>query len=507
MTASTLARPSLASRTSALTSAIATAPAWATTVVLGGFGFLVSVVAIGTPSFWGDEAASVMSAERSIPSLFRMLGTVDAVHGAYYLFLHFWIRLFGASETAVRFPSAIAVGFVVAGLYVIARQLSTRRVAVIAALVCAVLPRLVTIGGEGRSYAFSTAIAVWLTVLLLRLMDRRAIGRWPWLAYAAGLAIGIYAFLYLALLIAVHGAYIVLRRQAPGVRRRWLQAIVVAGILTGPILYFGYSERQQIAFLGHRNYAKFGLITTTQWFGNPLFATTAWIAIALAIVGIVIAIRRGSRVDRLAPLAIVWLALPTALLLAINLVTPSYNLRYLSMSTPAAALLIALGIVTLRRRWLVAAATIAVLALALPANIKDRGPYSNDGGSDWRQASAYVAAHSQPGDAVLFDQTVRPSRLPRLAMRMYPADYVGLSDPELVTPYYDTSGLWDVQAPLDNVTGQLAATKKVLLLENLGSHDHGTRADVTTLTNLGFTLQHTQTIHRTVVYIFTRGAA
>src|SRR6185312_5693405 len=62
------------------------------------------IVAIGSwiPSLWGDEAASVLSAERPLPSLFRMLGHVDAVHGTYYFLLHFWVALFGASPFSVR---------------------------------------------------------------------------------------------------------------------------------------------------------------------------------------------------------------------------------------------------------------------------------------------------------------------------------------------------------------------------------------------------------------------
>src|ERR1700710_940749 len=86
-------------------------------LVLGAAGLVLSASGSWIPSLWGDEAASVLSAERSLPSLFRMLGHVDSVHGTYYLFLHFWIDAFGASELSVRFPSTIAAGFVVAGVF------------------------------------------------------------------------------------------------------------------------------------------------------------------------------------------------------------------------------------------------------------------------------------------------------------------------------------------------------------------------------------------------------
>src|SRR3954447_13901286 len=58
---------------------------WRMPVAMGLLGFAIVWPGSWIPSFWGDEAASVMSAQRSMPSLLRMLGHVDAVHGAYYL--------------------------------------------------------------------------------------------------------------------------------------------------------------------------------------------------------------------------------------------------------------------------------------------------------------------------------------------------------------------------------------------------------------------------------------
>ena len=73
--------------------------------MIGLFAFVVSAAWSWQPSYWGDEAASVLSAQRSLPSLFGMLGNVDAVHGFYYVFLHFWIDEFGATEFATRLPN------------------------------------------------------------------------------------------------------------------------------------------------------------------------------------------------------------------------------------------------------------------------------------------------------------------------------------------------------------------------------------------------------------------
>ncbi|OZB84722.1 MAG: hypothetical protein B7X41_14955, partial [Microbacterium sp. 14-71-5] len=49
--------------------------------IAGVVGLLAGVAGSWVPSFWGDEAASIMSASRTWPELWRMLQTVDGVHG------------------------------------------------------------------------------------------------------------------------------------------------------------------------------------------------------------------------------------------------------------------------------------------------------------------------------------------------------------------------------------------------------------------------------------------
>ena len=126
-------------------------------------------------------------------------------------------------------------------------------------------------------------------------------------------------------------------------------------------------------------------------------------------------------------LAIAWLVLPLAILLVGNAaIVPMYATRYLAFCAPAAALLIAAGIAALPQNWIRASVGALVVALVLPGYVGQRGPYAMDGGSDWRQVSAVVGAYARPGDAVVFGLAPRLSRMPRLALRSYPADYRGL---------------------------------------------------------------------------------
>ena len=483
-------------------------------ITLGVVGAAVGFAGSWIPSYWGDEAASIMSASRSWPSLWSELGTIDAVHGTYYAFLHLWTMLFGTSELATRAPSAIAVGFMVAGTFVIARRFGTQRFALLAAVVCMVLPRATFLSTEARSYAFAAAAAVWLTELCLELVRRQA-PRSRWVLYGLAMAAAIYLFLYLALLLVVHAVYIYLsQRQAI---RPWSRGALIAVVAALPIILIATREKWQIDFLARRNYATVANILVKQWFGTPWVAILCWAFIVIVVVAY-LRNRRGWK-DRpaagFASLAFAWLVLPTALLLAANAVSPMYNVRYLSFSTPAAALLIAVGVSvaarfvarvvgrrTQRRAPMTAIAALMVLsiaALCAPVYVGQRTPFAKDGGSDLRQVSEYFAAQGRTGDAVVFDQTTKPSRNPRLALRLYPSGFAGLSDVELLAPFDSASTLWDTVAPLPAVAH---LPERVWAVE-LG-HGSSVPPDVAVLKQRGYVVESSTVIHRTHIYLLEK---
>ncbi|MGO4692171.1 glycosyltransferase family 39 protein [Glaciibacter sp. 2TAF33] len=488
----------------------------ATAALLGLFGFVVSAAGSWQPSFWGDEAASVMSAERTLPSLFRMLGHIDAVHGTYYLFLHYWIGLFGTSEFSTRLPSALAVGLATAGVAVLARSLVNTRVAIIAALVFAVLPRVTYMGAEARSTALATAIVAWATVLLVHILRRQQetgrVAFWLWAGYALVTASGAYMFLYTILLVPVHALAVLLVHRASPVRNAlvpWLTATVAAVLLAAPVVYWGVHEQQQISFIGRRPQVSPLTAAVDQWFGNPALAAVAWLLVVLGAVT-VFATRRGTlpggRSIRPAVLvALAWMLIPTTVLLVgTRLVTPMYSLRYLSICTPAAALMIAIGIASVRLRWVQVTAVLVVVGLAAPTYLIQRGQYGKDGGSDWRQVAAIVQAGAHPGDAVVFDEGVRPSRKTRLALHLYPDSFQGVRDITLDRPYAETDWLWDTTIPLNRATPQLANTGTVWLLQNRGSRDNTSGTSLRTLEQAGFSVAHSTPVDRTVVIEMTR---
>ena len=152
--------------------------------------FAVVLWGITGSSYWRDEAASLSAAERPLGNLVRMLGHVDAVHGAYYVIIWAVVRIGGAGELATRLPSALAMAAAAAAVTALGRRLVSPRAGLASGLVFAILPEVSWYGQEARSYAMVTALAAVASYLLVRALQAAGgagAGRWL-AAYGAVLA-------------------------------------------------------------------------------------------------------------------------------------------------------------------------------------------------------------------------------------------------------------------------------------------------------------------------------
>ncbi|WP_426623455.1 glycosyltransferase family 39 protein [Leifsonia sp. McL0607] len=489
------------------------------------FGVLATALAAAgswIPSLWGDEAASIMSAERPLPTLFRMLGHVDAVHGTYYLGLHFWGAVFGFSPFSVRLPSAIAVGLATAAVVLLAARLRDTRTAVLAGALCAILPRVTYMGEEARSFAFSAAIVAWATVLLVFALDReRPRAAW-WIAYGALLAVGTHVFLYTALFIVVHGVVVAASRTPRRVIAGWAIAVGGAVVAAAPLIAVAVNEHHQIAYLGSTPQLAPQTLISGLWFGGmwPL-ALAAWALVVLAVAvearrrvlvaqaaGGGLFFRSGTRLPSLVPLALLWLLLPAGLLIAAQAVVPDFTARYVSFCAPAAALLMACGVDDLLRwrRWAGVVTGLLVVALTVPVYLGQRTPYAKND-SDWAEVSAAVGANARPGDAVVFDESARPSRRPRLALHTYPAGFRNTADVTLALPFTENTGWRDSAYTVRQAAakGRFGGVDRVWLIEYAASPTTADSYGIAGLATLGFRATGLRiATHRAVVALYVR---
>ncbi|MGH3532007.1 MAG: glycosyltransferase family 39 protein [Mycobacterium sp.] len=408
---------------------------------------VISAAAAGRPSLWFDEGATISaSASRSLPELWRLLGHIDTVHGLYYLLMHGWFAIFPPTEFWSRVPSCLAIGAAAAGVVVFGKQFSSRTTAVCAGVVFAILPRVTWAGIEARSYAFTAAAAVWLTVLLVAATRRNR--WWLWLLYALALTLSILLNIYLVLLVPAYAVVTPVIRRRKSVVLRWaVTSSAVVGIMT-PFMVFAHGQVFQVAWISPLDWHSVIDVAQHQYFDNSVpFALLAGVVIVVAI-----ALRRasapggGGDTRRLLLVCAAWIAVPTAVSLIYSAISePVYYARYLFFTAPAMAVVLAVCIVTITRKpWAVAGVLILFATAALPNYLfSQRGPYAKESW-DYSQVADLISAHAAPGDCLLVDNTVRWAPGPiRALLATRPAAFAPLVDVERGARGPEHGTLWD----------------------------------------------------------------
>jgi mannosyltransferase len=417
-------------------------------VAVAVFAAVVSGAGASRPSLWFDEGATISaSASRSLSQLWRLLGHIDAVHGLYYLLMHGWFTLFPPTEFWSRVPSCLAVAAAGAGVVVFTKQFSPRTAAVCSGVVFAILPRTTWAGVEARSYAFSAAIAVWLTVLLVVSLRRNR--PWLWLLYAVVLMVSILLNIYLVLLVPAYAVVAAVLGRGKSVLIWWaITSAAAAGIMT-PFMLFAHGQIFQVAWISPLNWHNVIDVAQHQYFENSVpFAILAGIVIVVAVV----AARRtglsgsGGDTRQLLRVCAAWIVVPTAVTLIYSaLGEPVYYARYLTFTAPAMAVVLGVCIVTFAtNRWAVASVLILFAGAALPNYLfSQRTTYAKEGW-DYSQVADLISARAKPGDCLLVDNTVRWAPGPiRALLATRPAAFAPLADIERGARGPEHGHLWD----------------------------------------------------------------
>jgi mannosyltransferase len=331
-------------------------------------------------SYWRDEAATLTAVRRPFTQLVRMLGHVDAVHGAYYLVLWPVVRLAGPGELATRLPSLLAMVVAAALVGALGRRLATPLVGLAAGLLFVVLPQISRYAQEARSYAMVTALAVTASYLLVRAAgthSRKARRGWlAWYAVCVGVmgALDIFAML----LIVAHAATVGLlclhehslrehslrehslhehslhehslhehSRDQLRLAAEWAVAVAVAVALTAPVLVYGYLQKGTLSWLATKPQGLSAVAVTWRLIGPPNLVQAGCV---VSLLGLTLSLLAGWRRLRAAwpwPLiefSVPWVIMPPLILIGISFLTPVYTPRYVVFCLPAVALIAGAGL-------------------------------------------------------------------------------------------------------------------------------------------------------------------
>ncbi len=378
-------------------------------------GFATRLAFLPSQSLWYDEAFSLAVARADWPVFWAALLS-DGVHPpGYYLLLRASLTLFGNSEFALRFPSALAGTLAIPLIYQLGRTLGARRWGLAAGLLLALNPFALWYAQEARMYSFLLCLTIAGGYAFWRLVAHPTPRRWLWLALISALSFCVHYFAFVFSLAQF--VYLVASlRQTHRVLRWWVTAQAVAfvpftpwavAIITREGHNFGIGWIHPPTLLD----LPLTLSNLALALSNPNWLWT-WAALALVLVTLVIGIvTQAKHLTLHAPRSthftlfpasytflLVWLLVPIASTWLISLKLPLYVDRFLIICLPSLLLLI--STISLSSSWraygtmtiLIMVSAIASFRLWVDPNLAKE---------DWRRSATYIQSMEKPGDTLV----------------------------------------------------------------------------------------------------------
>lgn len=374
-------------------------------VAVGGY---LRLTLLDQQSLWFDEADIVVRAQRSWSEILSTF-TIQGENGPLYnVMLAVWIRVAGISETAVRFPSAVAGVLALPAIYLLARRLAGPQVGLISAGLLAISPYHIWYSQEAKMYSIITLLAIVSTLLLIEALasgDRRL-----WIAYVAVTTIMFYTHVASVLIFGAHVVFVL------GTYRRWkwqTRTLIIAGAaLTLPYLPIALWAARVVGGDVPTWHGDISLIDamksiavrfTTFRSDAEIEFRAVWLyflTAAGAALWLVATRRRRVVGSLLVSLAVV----PVVGLWFISLRNSVFSDRYIIGALPAYLILVAIGLAYLARsRAGVAPAVLLATGLLAYtwAPMVDVNRSQTAQKEDWRSAYARVAENAEPNDVFL----------------------------------------------------------------------------------------------------------
>ncbi len=365
---------------------------------------------------WGDEGSSLLLARYSLSGIWHH-AAFDVHPPLYFMLLHGWIELFGDGIFAIRCLSALAgVAAVGLGIWLVDR-LATRRAAMFAGVLLALLPTAVRYSQEVRMYSLLGLLLIAATLALVYWIRRPQRHRYL-VFYALLMGAAFYTHYFAVLAALCHWIYLGVIRVQRGYRFRHIQrpgwwlanlAIFVLYLPWLPNLFDLMQHMEQLKVGGDVGWEPPVTLSSLpamlwSWLIQddgenlpwPVFAALPMTLLMLAAV----AVMRDRSVSRGSVLLALYTGLPLLLVFAVSFITPVFIERYLTAYALGLPLLAALAIDRLysRVRPLALAVLVSLVGVQLVGVNNNATVDSND---QLDRVVNYVNQHFRPGDRIV----------------------------------------------------------------------------------------------------------
>lgn len=417
--------------------------------------FLILVLAaflrfyrLDAQSLWADEGNSVSLSGRSLP--FITAGAAHDIHPPlYYYLLHFWMRVFGNSEFAVRALSALLGTVLVYLTYLLGRHLSNHWLGLVAAFLATISPFQVYYSQEARMYillASLSALSVYCFIRFLetevsksRTLKPETRNQYLWIAlYIVATTLSLYTHYSFPIVIVMqnllYAIWLAISWRQGRVLGRALRWIVVQ--MTVVALYWPWlptalrqvsnwppiSQPHGLLFVVQEVFRLFSLGPTA---GAQHTSLLLLGFAAIFIAGVWPRTRRTTEQEFPIPRLLIYLLplfyclFPVLMMYVLSLWRPAYRPKFFLVGSPAFCLILAQGIIrsskvaTSKRlvtRFLRLAPCVLLPAACLifitVASTRSLQNYHFDpqyARDDYRGIAQYISALERRGDAVLLN--------------------------------------------------------------------------------------------------------
>ena len=369
------------------------------------------VAGISRP-IWQDDANAVLMARQNFGGMLAALRS-DNNLPVYYVLLFGWLRVFGESEAALRFLSAVFYLGGGAAVYGLGRAVyRSRRVGFYSAVLYLGSTQLIGQAQSVRMYTMLGCLAAVSLLLFCRIFVEGRSSRGAAMAYVLVNSVGVLTQVWF--FFALFGQFLY---QAVGIRRGMRKFLVLTG--TSGVIFAAVWGRTLLGQLHNGS---------THWLPpfRPGYLIDIWVEfygggtsgllfLLCFLLPILLAMRqRREAVEQLRPaMLLTVLGACTLAPLAVSIVKPLYfSARYSTVALPTLAVLLGAILALVAPRSYALAVCSLLLIVSAAVHIRDRNELPGrdlpPGQSD-RTTAEYLVQHAAPGDYVVFTNLARPA--------------------------------------------------------------------------------------------------
>ena len=366
--------------------------------------FIFRVYGLSHESIWHDEAFTINIAEKPITGIISA-SYYDNNPPLDYIIFHFWIKIFGDSESSTRFLSVIFGVLSIYLIYRVGELLFNKEVGILSSFILSISLYSIKYSQEVRSYSLLVLLILLSNYYFIKTLKGKDsknfnIKNKNVIGYIIFATAAIYVHIFGLFYIIFQNIYYLFVSKKN--IRTWISAQFAILVLLSPWIP---GMVGQVTGYANTN----TLIISRPGIGDiynvfKLFSGSD-VSLAIFLVIIIVGLVIFSKKEKLMSykyekvFVLMWLFVPIVLGFIISQIyTPIFSDRYFIASLPALILLASYALFNLQKPILVSALLMSIVVVNIPS-MSDY--YQNVHKEQWRDVAKYIDNNSKEGDAIL----------------------------------------------------------------------------------------------------------